>query len=192
MKDLQKIIDQHIENGLYSGVEWKITHKENIFQGKSGYLNLANKKPILENTIYRIWSMTKPIISIVALQLIEEKKITLNDPITDYLPQFVNLKVIKNIDGTIADLIDVEKMPTIKDLLSHTAGFSYNFIGDTLGREYDRVGLFRSETTTLEEEINLLATLPLLYQPSKEWVYSVSVDVLARIIEIVTKSSLQS
>jgi CubicO group peptidase (beta-lactamase class C family) len=192
MKDLQKIIDQHIENGLYSGVEWKITHKENIFQGKSGYLNLANKKPILENTIYRIWSMTKPIISIVALQLIEEKKITLNDPITDYLPQFANLKVIKNIDGTIADLIDVEKMPTIKDLLSHTAGFSYNFIGDTLGREYDRVGLFHSATTTLEEEINLLATLPLLYQPSKEWVYSVSVDVLARIIEIVTKGSLQS
>ena len=192
MKDLQKIIDQHIENGLYPGVEWKINHKDNIFKGKLGYLNLESKQPIVTDTIYRIWSMTKPIISIVALQLIEEKKITLNDPITDYLPQFANLKVIKNIDGTIADLIDVEKMPTIKDLLSHTAGFSYNFIGDTLGREYDRVGLFHSATTTLEEEINLLATLPLLYQPSKEWVYSVSVDVLARIIEIVTKSSLQS
>ena len=83
-------------------------------------------------------------------------------------------------------------MPTIKNLLTHTAGFSYNFIGDAVGKEYDRVGLFHSSKTTLEEEINLLAKLPLLHEPSKEWVYSVSVDVLARVIEIVTKKSLQS
>jgi len=192
MENLHKIIQQHISNGLYPGVEWKINYKNNIFQGKLGYLNIELKKPIVTDTIYRIWSMTKPVISIVVLQLIEENKITLNDPITDYLPQFKNLKVLENRDSIISNLVDIKQMPTIKNLLSHTAGFSYNFIGDAVGREYDRVGLFHSETTSLEEEINLLATLPLLYQPSKEWVYSVSVDVLARIIEIVTKGSLQS
>lgn len=192
MENLKKIIDKHIQNGLYPGAEWKVNHQGNIFQGKSGFLNLQNKKPIQMNTIYRIWSMTKPVVSIVALQLVEENKIKLNDSIADYLPQFSNLKVLKNRNGNISELVNPEKMPTIKDLLSHTAGFSYNFIGDAVAREYDRIGLFHSETTTLEEEINLLATLPLLYQPSKEWVYSVSVDVMARIIEVVTNETLQS
>ena len=192
MKNLQNIIDSYIERGLYPGVEWKINYRENIFKGKSGYLNINNKKPIADNAIYRIWSMTKPVISIVVLQLVEENKITLNDPITDYLPYFANLKVLENRNSNISNLVDINKMPTIKDLLSHTAGFSYNFIGDAVAREYDRVGLFHSDITTLEEEINLLATLPLLYQPSTEWVYSVSVDVLARILEVVTNTSLQS
>ena len=192
MKDLQKIINQHIENGLYPGVEWKINHKGNIFQGKSGYLNLANKQPIVTNTIYRIWSMTKPIISLVILQLIEENKMKLDDLITDYLPQFENLKVLRNKDSDISDVVDIVRMPTVKDLLSHTAGFTYNFLGDPVGREYDHVKLFQSEVTTLEDEINLLSTLPLLCQPSTKWVYSVSVDVLARIIEVVTKNNLQS
>ena len=84
MKDLKKKIDSHIEKGLYPGVEWQINYRENIFKGKSGYLNIKNKEPIVDNTIYRIWSMTKPIISIVALQLVEENKIALNDLITDY------------------------------------------------------------------------------------------------------------
>ena len=192
MQNLQKIIDSHVERGLYPGVEWKINYRENIFKGKSGYLNINNKKPIADNAIYRIWSMTKPIVSIVVLQLVEENKITLNDPITDYLPQFANLKVLENRNSNISNLVDIKKIPTIKDLLSHTAGFSYNFIGDAIAREYDRVGLFHSDITTLEEEINLLSTLPLLYQPSTEWVYSVSVDVLARIIEVVANTSLQS
>jgi CubicO group peptidase (beta-lactamase class C family) len=191
MKNLKHIIDKHIEQGLYPGAQWKIIHQDIIYEGKSGYLNIETKKPILENTIYRIWSMTKPIVSIVALQLVEEGKMKLSDPITNYLPQFNNLRVLKNRDSNISDLVDIQQMPTIKDLLSHTAGFTYNFLGDPLAKEYDRVGLFHLEVTTLEEEINLLSTLPLLYQPSTQWVYSVSVDVLARIIEVVTKNTLQ-
>ena len=67
MKNLKKIIDSHVERGLYPGVEWKINYKENIFKDKSGCINIKNKKPIVEDTIYRIWSMTKPIVSLVAL-----------------------------------------------------------------------------------------------------------------------------
>jgi CubicO group peptidase (beta-lactamase class C family) len=192
MEDLKKIIDQHVERGLYPGVEWQINHKGNIFQGKSGYLDIENKYPIATDTIYRIWSMTKPIVSIVALQLIDENKMRLEDPITNYLPQFKNLKVLEARNSNISNLVNIKKIPTIKDLLSHTAGFSYNFIGDAVGREYDRLGLFHSGITSLEEEINLLASIPLLYQPSEGWVYSVSVDVLGRIIEIITNSTLQS
>ena len=192
MKELQSLINQYIEKGLYPGAEWKIMHKEKVFQGKAGCLNLLTGEPLLSNSLYRIWSMTKPIVSVVILQLIEEHKIHLDDAITDYLPQFSNLKVLKYNNSDISNVVDIKNMPTIKDLLSHTAGFSYNFLGDAVAKEYDRVGLFHSSDTTLEEEINLLPTIPLLHQPSTEWVYSVSVDVLARIIEIVTEESLQT
>ena len=191
INNINKIVDGHIKKNLYPGVEWKVNYKEKIFQGKLGYLDINTNQPIVDNTIYRIWSMTKPIISIVALQLIEEKKLKLSDPITDYLPQFQNLKVLKSRESSIENQVDIQKMPTIKDLLSHTAGFTYNFLGDAVGIEYDRLKLFHSEFTTLEEEINLLSTIPLLCQPSTEWVYSVSVDVIGRIIELVTKNNLQ-
>jgi len=192
VKELQSIINQYIEKGLYPGVEWKITHRDEVFQGKAGCLNLLTGEPLLGNSLYRIWSMTKPVVSVVILQLIEEHEIQLDDAITDFLPQFSNLKVLENGNSDISNVVDIKNMPTIKDLLSHTAGFSYNFLGDAVAKEYDRVGLFHSSDTTLEEEINLLSTIPLLHQPSTKWVYSVSVDVLARIIEIVTEESLQT
>lgn len=191
MKEINSIINHHIKNGLYPGVEWKIIHKNETYQGKAGVLNLSSKENIHNNSFYRIWSMTKPIISVVILQLLEEKKIKLENFIVDYLPQFSKLKVLSNKQASISDVVDIKKIPTIKDLLLHTAGFSYNFMDDPVGKEYHREGLFNSSDTTLEEEINLLSTLPLLYEPSTHWVYSVSVDVLARIIEVVTGSTLQ-
>ena len=191
MQNLQKIIDQHVNDGLYPGVEWKINHKGKIFKGKSGCLSLEEKRPIATNTIYRIWSMTKPIISIVILQMIQEKKIKFEDELSLFLPQFSNIKVLKNIKANIEDVVNIKKQPTIKDLLMHTAGFSYNFLGDPIGEQYHRLGLFCSENTSLEEEINLLSKIPLLYEPSTNWVYSVSFDILARIIEIVSGFTLQ-
>jgi len=191
MQNLQKIIDQHVNDGLYPGVEWKINHKGKIFKGKSGCLSLEEKRPIATNTIYRIWSMTKPIISIVILQMIQEKKIKFEDELSLFLPQFSNIKVLKNIKANIEDVVNIKKQPTIKDLLMHTAGFSYNFLGDPIGEQYHRLGLFCSENTSLEEEINLLSKIPLLYEPSTNWVYSVSVDILARIIEVVSGFTLQ-
>ena len=126
-ENFKNIADKHIGQGLYPGAQWNITHQGNQYEGKSGFLNIESKKPILENTIYRIWSMTKPIVSIVALQLIEEGKIKLSNLITDYLPQFNNLKVLKNKKSNVSELVEIQQMPTIKDLLSHTAGFTYNF-----------------------------------------------------------------
>ena len=192
MHNLKNLFTKHINIGLYPGVEWKIIHQGNIFEGCLGYQDFSSKKSLGANSLYRIWSMTKPVISIVILQLIKEKKIKLDDIITEYLPQFNNLRVLKTRSSNISDTVPIKNIPTIKDLLSHTAGFSYNFLGDAVAKEYDRVGLFHSNDTTLEEEINLLSTLPLLCQPSTEWVYSVSVDVLARIIEVITKEKLQS
>ena len=192
MKDLHQKFQKFIDNGLYQGAEWKINHRGNIFEGTVGYSDLSKPSLLQRNSIYRIWSMTKPIVSVAILQLIDEKKLALEDPLNLYLPIFDNLKVLKNESSDIDDTKDLNRMPTIKDLLLHTAGFSYGFLGDEVGREYERKKLFLSDTSSLEEEINILSTCPLLFEPSKKWRYSVSVDVLGRIVEVITKDKLQN
>ena len=192
MKELNSIFEKHVEAGLYPGVEWKITLNEEIYHGTTGYMNIDTQESLQENSIYRIWSMTKPIIAIAMMQLVEEKLIKLDDPINNFIPEFSNLKVLKNPTSSINELNELKNMPTIKDLFMHTAGFSYNFLADPVGKEYDVIKLFNSSKTTLEEEINLLSKIPLLFQPLTNWRYSVSMDVMGRIIEIVTKKTLQS
>ena len=191
MENLPRILETYIESKKFPGIEWIIKLDEKKYSGSIGYLNLENKEKLNSNCSYRIWSMTKPIISIVILQLIEEKKIKFEDPINLYLPSFNNLKVLKQNAKSIEDIKNVENNPTIKDLLLHTAGFSYNFLGDIIAEEYHNIGLFYSNKTTLEKEIDTLSNIPLLYEPGTRWVYSVSVDILARIIEVVKNTSLE-
>ena len=191
MDKLNHIFQKYINQGKYPGIQWQIIHKKTNYEGKVGYKNLDTKESIQEDTLYRIWSMTKPIIGIAAMQLIEKDLMKLNDPINLYLPEFSDLKVLKNEEEIITNTINLEKQPTIKDLLLHTAGFSYNFLADPVGKEYDQIKLFNSSTSSLEEEVKLLATIPLLFQPSSKWRYSVSIDVLGRILEVIMKSPLQ-
>ena len=192
MDRLNKIFTKHIDGGRFPGVQWQINIKDKIYSGKIGYNNIETKEPILDNTIYRIWSMTKPVVAIAALQLLEKNKLNLDDLVTKYLPEFSNLKVLKNKNSEIEEVEELKINPTIKDLFLHTAGFSYNFLADPIGRKYDEIKLFHSDTTTLEEEIMKLAEVPLLHQPRTNWVYSVSMDVLGRILEVILKDSLKN
>ena len=192
MEELNKLFAKHVDEGRFPGIQWQINIRDKTYYGKVGYNNIENKAPVLDNTIYRIWSMTKPVVAVAALQLLEQNKIKLDDLVTKYLPKFSNLKVLKNTDSSIDDVEDLRISPTIKDLFMHTAGFSYNFLADPVGRQYDKIKLFHSDTTTLEEEIDKLAKVPLLYQPKTKWVYSVSMDVLGRILEVVLNDTLQN
>jgi len=191
MDELNLIFQEYINQGKYPGIQWQIIHKKTNYEGKVGYKNLDTKENIQDDTLYRIWSMTKPIIAIAAMQLVEKNLMKLNDPINLYLPEFSDLKVLNNEEEIITNIIQLEKQPTIKDLLLHTAGFSYNFLADPVGKEYDQIKLFNSSTSSLEEEVKLLAKIPLLYHPSSKWRYSVSMDVLGRILEVILKSPLQ-
>ena len=191
IKELNNLLSKYVDEGFFPGFQWQININNTIYTGKYGLNNIKSKEKVCDNSIYRIWSMTKPIVAVAALQLIEEDKINLKDPITEYLPEFKNLQVMLKQEGDINDIEKLKKYPTIKDLFLHTAGFSYNFLADPVGKEYDRIRLFNSDTTTLEEEIKILAKAPLLFQPNTSWRYSVSMDVLARIIEVIRGESLQ-
>ena len=191
MKNLKNIFQIYIENNKYPGIQWEIINNNISKEGLVGFKNLEKKETICKNTIYRIWSMTKPVVAIAAMQLVENQKLSLNDTINIYLPEFNNLKVLNSFNSEISDLIDLKRQPTIKDLLLHTAGFSYNFLSDSLASQYDKINLFSSSNSTLKDEINLLSSLPLLFQPGTNWRYSVSMDVLGRILEVIENNSLQ-
>ena len=157
MDKLNKILLPFIEQEQYPGIQWQINVNDEIYAGKLGYKNLETQDKILEDTIYRIWSMTKPVIAIATMQLVERNQIQLDDPITKYLPEYSNLKVLKNHKGDITDEEELKIEPTVKHLLLHTAGFSYNFLADPVGMEYERVKIFKSTSSSLEEEIQMLA-----------------------------------
>ena len=192
INELNNLLSKYVDQGFFPGVQWQINIEDDVYAGKYGLNNIDTKQEVFDNSIYRIWSMTKPIVAIAALKLVEEKKITLDDPITEYLPEFNGLQVMAREDGNVEDVETIIQYPTIRDLFLHTAGFSYNFLADPVGKQYDQLRLFNSDTTTLEEEIKILAKAPLLFQPQTSWRYSVSMDVLARIVEIVRGNSLQS
>ena len=113
------------------------------------------------------------------------------DELQKILPMFKHLKTMINPIGDINDTTNLNTAPTILDLISHTAGFSYHFLGDPVGIAYDKVGFLKPANTSLEEEIEKLANIPLLFQPKQKWQYSVSVDILGRVIEVITKQSLR-
>jgi len=192
IKELNKLLSKYVDDGFFPGIQWQINIDNNQYSGKYGFNNIETQEKVLDNSLYRVWSMTKPIVAVAALQLIEENKISLDDPITAYLPEFNDLQVLKREDGNIEDVEKITEYPTIKDLFLHTAGFSYNFLADPVGKEYDQLRLFNSDTTSLDQEIKILAKAPLLFKPNASWRYSVSMDVLARIIEIVRGDSLQN
>ena len=195
IKNFQKLKDrmnEFVNEGLFPGIEWIIGHSGSKIKDSVGYMNLATQQKMLEKPIYRIWSMTKPIVSVAVMQLIEKKFLRLEDELQKVLPMFKHLKAMKNSTGDINDTISLNAEPTILDLLNHTAGFSYHFLGDPVGVAYDNVGFLKPANTTLEEEIEKLANIPLLFQPKQRWQYSVAVDVLGRVIEVVTGQSLRS
>ena len=96
MDKLNHIFQEFINQGKYPGIQWQIIHKKTNYEGKVGYKNLDTKESIQNDTLYRIWSMTKPIIAIAAMQLVEKDLMKLDDPINSYLPEFTDLKVLKN------------------------------------------------------------------------------------------------
>ena len=134
--------------------------------------------------------MTKPIIGFAAMQLIEKNFLSLDDTIDKHLSDFKNLKKLSSIESNLNDTTALENKPTVRQLLQHTAGFTYNSCDNFLAKEYEDRSLFHSPYSSLEEEISKISELPLLYEPGLNWHYSISIDVLARVIEVVTKDKI--
>eukprot|EP00931_Biecheleriopsis_adriatica_P008267 TRINITY_DN109481_c0_g1_i1.p1 TRINITY_DN109481_c0_g1~~TRINITY_DN109481_c0_g1_i1.p1 ORF type:complete len:688 (-),score=160.89 TRINITY_DN109481_c0_g1_i1:32-2047(-) len=168
-----------------------------------GYADLERKVPLRGDTIVKLYSMTKCIISVAAAMCMEDGLIKLDDPVSKYIPAFANLQV--KMDG--GDLVPAERPVTVLHLLTHTAGLGYGpMLGDDPDGETEerfvpligRAGMARSSpqdpnaVTTLEQWCQELAKIPLQNQPGTEWFYSYSHDVAGRVIEVATGQSLDT
>lgn len=154
-----------------------------------GVRDLSSGAPTEKDTIFRIFSMTKPVTSTAMMVLYEEGKWAPMDPISKYIPEFAHLKVFKGVDadGKI-ETEDPVHPPTMRELMTHTAGFSYGSGSTPADKMYIEKGVLHS--ASLQEMIDKLATIPLIYQPGTRWVYSVSVDIQGYIVEKLSGETL--
>jgi CubicO group peptidase (beta-lactamase class C family) len=165
-------------------------HGKLIHQKAYGLQDIAAARQMQRDSIFRIYSMTKPITGVAMMILYEEGKWKPSDPISKFIPEFADLKVY---DGAEADgkmkLAAPAHAPTMGELMSHTAGFTYGVFGNTqVDKLYQE--LKPLQAGSLNEFIGRLAKIPLLYQPGEAWVYSVSVDIQGYLIEKLSGKSL--
>jgi CubicO group peptidase (beta-lactamase class C family) len=165
-------------------------HGKTVEERTYGKKDLASGVPMAEDTIFRIFSMSKPITGVAMMILFEEGKWHPSDPVSKYVPEFAHLKVFKGVDASGNMILeDPVHPPTMRELMTHTAGFTYGFFGTTVvDKMYNEQKVLRSNS--LQEMIGKLAKMPLLYQPGTRWVYSVSMDIQGYIAEKVSGQSL--
>jgi CubicO group peptidase (beta-lactamase class C family) len=169
-------------------------HGKTVYHEHFGVRDVATKQPMTDDTIFRLFSMTKPITSVVAMMLIEQGKLRLDDPIAKYIPSFANVKV--GVETAAADgsktlaMVPPKRPPTILDLMRQTSGITYGFYGDDLVRKaYSKADIYAGDFTNAEFA-ERIAKLPLHDQPGTLWQYGHSTDVLGRIMEVTSGKSL--
>ena len=184
-----------VANGKIPGAVLLIQqHGKPVYHEFFGVRDVATELPMTDDTIFRIFSMTKPITSVVAVMLIAEGKFKLDDPVSKYIPSFANVKVgVEKLaeDGKkTLELVPPDRPPTILDLMRQTSGITYAFYGDSLVRKAYRAANIYAGDFDNAEFAERIAKLPLQNQPGALWQYGHSTDVLGRIMEIVTGKSL--
>ena len=197
--EIEKYLKEKKVANMIATLGW---NQDKLHTVGGGTLSMGGATKADENSLYRIYSMTKPITGMLAMQLISEGKMGLDQPLSDILPAFANMQVQKEYDGAITEEnLEPAKNPiTIRQLLTHTAGFGYQIIQQgPIMEEYYRLGLAPGQVSrmpipgiptiepaeSLELFADRLATVPLVYQPGTKWSYSVSLDLVGRVIEVV-------
>lgn len=179
-----------VDSGKLPGLLVAIMRKgELAFAETYGKADVERNKPVRPDTIYRIYSMTKPLTSTAIMMLYEEGRFQLDNPISKFIPAFANSRVAVGGSRGKIDTVPAERDITFRDLLSHTSGLTYGFMEatnvDALYRSKNGID-FQTATTSLKEVVEKLATFPLIAHPGKAWNYSVSTDVLGYLVEVIS------
>ncbi|MCC5980213.1 MAG: beta-lactamase family protein [Oceanicaulis sp.] len=162
---------------------------------EAGFADIGTGRPLTAGTMVRIASMTKPVTAVAVLQLAEDGALSLDQPLADFVPAFADARVAVSVsangEGEI-ETVPAERAITIEDLLTHTSGIGYVFDYETdLGRLYLTRNVYEDREMTLAERIDLLAGLPLYFQPGERWYYSWSNDILGLVVEVASGQSLE-
>ncbi|MFC4296122.1 serine hydrolase domain-containing protein [Novosphingobium tardum] len=202
------MVDGYVDSGklpeMLATLGWGARAPEVIAKGKEG---LDDADPVGIDSLYRLYSMTKPITGMAAMILIDEGRMKLDQPLADILPKFAKMQVQATPDGSLTELVPAQSPITIRNLLTHTAGLGYSIIQKgPLKGAFEDAGVIAGQVsrtkipgfdrgtpvTSLETFADRLAGLPLVYQPGTQWSYSVGLDLMGRVIEVVSGQSFDS
>lgn len=191
LQRLDRALQAYVDNKQIAGLATILARHGKVVHEKAyGYQDLASQTPMKMDTIVRIYSMTKPVTGVAMMMLFEEGKWKPNDPISRHIPEFSNLKVFAGLDANGKPILEAPKhAPTMAELMSHSAGFTYGYFGASpVDKLYQQDHPLAKQN--LQQAIERLAELPLLYQPGEQWVYSVSVDIQGHIVEKLSGKTL--
>ena len=188
-------LNGYVDAGRIPGYLVLITRRgQPAYLYRYGLRDVEAGQPLEEDTIFRIYSMTKPITSVALMTLYERGLFQLDTPVSTFIPDFKNLEVFESGDAEHYQTISMEREITIRDLLTHTAGLTYGFMNvhpvDALYRAHGVEGA-RSKGS-LHDMVQKLSKLPLLFSPGTRWSYSVATDVLGYLVELLSGKSLDT
>jgi CubicO group peptidase (beta-lactamase class C family) len=183
---LMDVLQREVASGRLPGAVAMIARRGQIALFEAiGQQDPAAGTPMKTDSIFRIYSMTKPVVSVAVMMLVERGQLLLSDPVSRWMPEYANQHV-----ATAQGLEPVRQEATVQDLLRHTAGLTYEFLGDSsVQRQYGAVKIASRERTNAEFS-QTLAAMPLQFQPGTVWAYSRATDVLGRLVEVVSGQSL--
>ncbi|GAB1265693.1 serine hydrolase domain-containing protein [Aurantivibrio infirmus] len=189
---ISSVTKQAVDDGKLAGIVTLVAKEGEVQLFEShGYRDLENKTPMTEDTIFRIFSMTKPIAGTALMTLYDEGKFKLDDPVEKYIPEFKDMRVLKD-GATLENLetVAADHPMTIRELMSHTGGLVYT-LGLSRGpvaELYTKEGIL-DRNSTLKDMVTKMGKIPLNHQPGTQWVYSVSVDVQGYLVEALSGKS---
>jgi CubicO group peptidase (beta-lactamase class C family) len=183
-------VQQLLQEGKFPGVSVTVARAGRVaYQREFGFADLEKKAPIAKDTIYRIFSMSKPVTGVAVMMLVEEGRIVLDDPVSRYIPCFKNLQVFESEGPDGVKVQKADREVTLRDLLRHTAGFGYGGTADPVARMYQAKNV-TDPTGDLAQMVERACSLPLRYQPGTKWEYSIAMDILGRLVEVVSGQTL--
>jgi CubicO group peptidase (beta-lactamase class C family) len=185
---IRPVMESYVDERGVVGISTLISRRGKIVHAEQfGFRDKEAGRPMTDDAIFRIYSMTKPIVSTALMLLHEEGRFQLDHPVAQYLPAFGPTKVLAS-DGSLVDQV---RPMQIRDLLMHTSGLTYDFMVDNpVAPMYRDAKIMNDATRPLEAVIDDLANLPLAFQPGTRWHYSVGIDVAARLIEVLSGQPL--
>jgi CubicO group peptidase (beta-lactamase class C family) len=187
---LGRVLQNEVQRGRVPGAVALIARRGQLAYHESfGQRDPVSGAPMERDSIFRIYSMTKPIVSAAAMMLWEEGRFLLSDPIAKFLPELGNVKVAV-AEGADLKQVDAERAITIQDLLRHTSGLTYEFRGNGPVHKMYNAARIYSRDQSNADQVTRLSQLPLLHQPGTKWEYSRSTDVVGRLVEVLSGMSL--
>ena len=182
LERIDPVMQAYVERGIFPGMTVAVArHGQLVYFKSFGFADIQTRKPVESDSIFRIYSMTKPVTATAVMILFEEGKFMLDEPVSKYIPAFKNVTVYRP-EGS-SESTKPSREITIRDLLRQTSGLGYGWEDDPVSQAYQKANLF-DPNTNLEQMVDKVTKLPLYFDPGTQWKYSVAIDVLGRLVEV--------